>query len=767
MATIQELDAEIEKRERITQIDRLIEQKQSLGGAANVAIGGSLGVPSGGGVSSEQVQPVEERGFLGSVSDFFTGEDRATRATQLLPELQGLFFGEDEAAIAKTTAGLLTATNPQEMAKIIQANHPNIGIQSDEKGNLIGGNNKTGAKAVLNKPGLSPIDFIQGAGLAAAFTPAGRVAGGAVRVGAAAGATSAGIEGLQALVGGEFNIEQVALDAVTAGVLDKAFEVAKATGKKIQDVLREQGINPATILEKVKGGAPVDKFERVGEKFKSPLAQRTQKSVGEELEKARQLDLTPEAQARIQRAEPTTQLTRAQATQDFAASEAEQTLLKLPTPEGKAAREFVEGQQRDLQEAATKFTDKFGGSARLTEARGETAAVTAREKGGQIQESLRQIKEKTRQEVSDLYTLAGETAGKELPLNNPSLVNIADDAIINLPITDATEKTMNTALAKFGLVGDRVEKSSRNKTNVFDGDQKIVITGDVTPLNLANAEQFRQALNKAVSDDRTGAAKGVINELDTQIDNIIKQGAESGRTGAFKAAREAFAKQKETFSAKDVVQNLTDFKKGTKTDFVDPEAVITKIAKGDKAVTNIRKIKQILLENPTPQSKKAWKSIQAETIGDIFSQAINKDTLEISGLRLNSAMKKFKPEALSELLGKKRFAELKRLQQTIGDVTIPPPGTTNPSGTFTKLLAMSERLGNFAGAGQINFGSLAVGVAQKGKELAGRKKTLEGIINTKTQALKKANPKMSKKLLERAAKTLAFLEIRELDKENK
>ena len=43
-------------------------------------------------------------------------------------------------------------------------------------------NNKTGAQVVLNKPGVSRIDILQGLGIAAAFTPAGRLTG-AVKVG--------------------------------------------------------------------------------------------------------------------------------------------------------------------------------------------------------------------------------------------------------------------------------------------------------------------------------------------------------------------------------------------------------------------------------------------------------------------------------------------------------------------------------------------------------------------------------------------------------
>ena len=131
-------------------------------------------------------------------------------------------------------------------------------------------------------------------------------------------------------------------------------------------------------------------------------------------------------------------------------------------------------------------------------------------------------------------------------------------------------------------------------------------------------------------------------------------------------------------------------------------------------------------------------------------------------------MKKYKPEALKELLGKKQFAELKRLQATIGDATIAPPGTTNPSGTFTKILNMTERLGGFVGSGNFNLGAFAAAGLRKGKEISSRKKTLDGIVNTKIKTIKANNPGMSGSSIEKAAKALAFLEMRNLDKkENK
>jgi hypothetical protein len=745
-------------------------------GRENVNNNSNMVLPSSNGVAiqqgAERANSVDEPSFLKNVSNFFSGNDRETDKTRSLPEIGqgGLLFGEDKAKAALITPSLISATNPEEMAQILTSNFDNVGIVRDQQGNVFAANNNTGAKVVLNKPGLSTIDLMQGLGIAALFTPAS-VATGALRVAGGAGITSAGIEAVQAVSGGDFSFQQVAIDTVAAGLLDKAFTVAKATGRKIRDVLKtDVGVDPDVALKGVDPDIVKATDDLIDRAFGT--ADDATPNVGETLREASQPNLTPQALAAIKQAESQgIQLTKAQATGDFASSEAEQTLLKSVSEQGSKARAFADQQQEQLKIAAEKFTEKFGGSSRLTEATGGVAELTARDKGAQIQAALEDVQDLTRQEVSSLYKLAADTTGDTLPLNNQELVNQADEIMNILPVTKEVRETIDTALAKFGLLGDEVAPITRNLNAVIDGSKRIEIVGEITPLTLNNAEAFRQQLNKAVGSDTTGAASSIVRSLDSQVNELIKQGgigqADAVRTQAFVTAREAFISQREKFSAKDVIQDLVGFKKGTNTPIVDPETVIAKIVKGDKAVTNIRKIKQILLESPTEQTKRAWRSIQAETVGDILSQAVNKDTLEISGARLNSAVKKYKPEALRELLGKSQYSELKRLQETIGTATIPPPGTTNPSGTFTKMLAMTERLGNFAGAGQFNFGSLVAEGVSKGKQIAARKATLDGIINTKMQSLKKANPSMSAKSIEQAAKALAFLEIRDLDKEEK
>jgi len=72
-----------------------------------------------------------------------------------------------------TALALMTAFDPNEMGKILQAQFPEkIAIQSTPEGEVIATNRETGGQVSLNKPGISGIDVIQGLGIISAFTPA-------------------------------------------------------------------------------------------------------------------------------------------------------------------------------------------------------------------------------------------------------------------------------------------------------------------------------------------------------------------------------------------------------------------------------------------------------------------------------------------------------------------------------------------------------------------------------------------------------------------
>lgn len=180
-------------------------------------------------------------GYYNQFRTAISGADRETRATRELPELgsqMGLdeFLGRDSfrnladaVGGIKTASALLTTMNPVETVEILQKHAgPDFSVRSDEAGNIILFN--SGKEAILNKPGMTAKDWMQLGGLAAAYSPAGRVATAptiirnAARVGSAAAATQAGLEGLQASEGGRFDPLDIAIAGTSAAGLQATFQ---------------------------------------------------------------------------------------------------------------------------------------------------------------------------------------------------------------------------------------------------------------------------------------------------------------------------------------------------------------------------------------------------------------------------------------------------------------------------------------------------------------------------------------------------------------
>jgi hypothetical protein len=178
----------------------------------------------------------EEPGILESAGDIVTGADRQTSAIEELneitgaPELGGLSeFTSDKPFLEslgslyekglsmpafKSSAGLMTTSDPKEQMQIIKSNYPEATFTPDEKGNVVVG--LPSGNYVLNAPGVSTSDITNFVGQAAAFTPAGRAATIPAAIGKAA-LTQSAIEGAGAATGGEFNPEEVALAGAMGG----------------------------------------------------------------------------------------------------------------------------------------------------------------------------------------------------------------------------------------------------------------------------------------------------------------------------------------------------------------------------------------------------------------------------------------------------------------------------------------------------------------------------------------------------------------------
>lgn len=441
-------------------------------------------------------------------------------------------------------------------------------------------------------------------------------------------------------------------------------------------------------------------------------------------------NLDPIAATRVERAgEQGIPLTTAQSTKDFAQQEAEQTLRSSVSREGEAARQIEKQQQESISGAQEGLERSFG----------EVADKEAR--GGTVQQALRDMQKEGRKSVTELYKQASEVKGTGTQLDNDSLLDVIDENIIDRNVANETIDTVESALAKFGLLDGEVSQAGRFNQVVGTDGKAVRFKGDQTPLTLDNAEELRQKLNQAKSGDQSGAVTQMINKLDSLVDNAVSGLADgSKKSEAFTTARKAAREQKEIFSQKDIVQNIVDMRKGTADNVIQPDRVIDSILKGKNALSNIRKVRSTLMTNPTNKTVDAWKSIQAQGVADIFGQSMNPATGDISGQRLSSAIKKFGGGSVKEgekrlkvLLGD-RYTEFDSLVKSIGDATIPVKGTTNPSGTAYKILNFMTRVGS---VGQ--FGADAVlSLGGKVKDAAKSKRVLKQIQKASPERVQQA-----------------------------
>jgi len=209
-----------------------------------------------------------------------------TAAERDLPELgsSGLLAGEDMAPGAVLAPILLSTTNPGEISQIIRQHYPHIKQQQDEAGNEILYNPKNQVQTIVNAPGISKMDVLQGLGLMAAFTPAGGAAMGAgtttgkVAAGSlAAGATETGLQALQKGAGGEFDVSEIGLSAALGGASELgAAKLGQMQAARQAKRLRTEKEAIGEVSGEIAGAARTEQATGVrffpGQKTKDPFA---------------------------------------------------------------------------------------------------------------------------------------------------------------------------------------------------------------------------------------------------------------------------------------------------------------------------------------------------------------------------------------------------------------------------------------------------------------------------------------------------------------
>lgn len=422
-------------------------------------------------------------------------------------------------------------------------------------------------------------------------------------------------------------------------------------------------------------------------------------------------------------------LSRGQATQDFATQDTEQTLRAQASGEGEAARTFLRDQAEKIQDATTRFREAFGPTDASRTSRGE-----------QVKGALRDLRDQGKAGISALYREAEAMGGSGVPIGTTGISDAAKRVLVEADVPDNVKGVLRQELARYQLIGKDAVTAEDGLTTVKLSDgRKVQFYGDPEPLTLGNAENLRKAISAQYTvDGPRKLSQSVKGAIDDAVEEAVEAAARNGVDGPvgakLKQARQAVVTQKETFAAKDVVQQLIDFKKGTRTDVVLPDNAITEMLAGE--VTNLRKLKAVLLSKPTEQSRAAWRAVQAEGVGRLFEKAYTVNANmgggslgSISGAKLNSEIVRMGMPKLKVLLDEDDLGRLMSLRRAIGNATIPIQGTTNPSGSAFKLMRFLTPLAaRFSGIPLIGPAvDVASGLVKQAKAAADARATLAGM----------------------------------------
>lgn len=420
-------------------------------------------------------------------------------------------------------------------------------------------------------------------------------------------------------------------------------------------------------------------------------------------------------------------LTKGQATKDFETQAAESDLSGTNTAEGRAVREHLNAQTEAIKQAAETFKATLGDT-----------TLNAADRGAALKAGLRDLADQGKAGVTQAYKLVRDLAGElgdnakgltaldPAPIRESVLDILGDDTV-----SDAVRTGLTQIAAKYGIIGEgprHIPETGRSTVMVRDAENNLVkgpnFAGKVEALDLTNAEKFRQRINDLYDRNATRNPQEALKPI---LDDAVAAAAERAAKEGFgdvgkaaTAARDAFKAQKATFEAKDVVDNLIAWKNGTQTDAVLPEKVWSLVfGNGPDALSNIKKLRAILLSKPTETSKAAWEAIKAQSVADLFQKALVVNGAggdgAISGAKLNTAVQKFGPQKLKIILGDEQFNAFMRLKRVIADATIPLPKTTNPSGSGHLL---ARFLGNTA-KGALGAARLVPGVGPAVDAVAG------------------------------------------------
>ncbi len=350
------------------------------------------------------------------------------------------------------------------------------------------------------------------------------------------------------------------------------------------------------------------------------------------------------------------ELTKGQATRDFAQQRFEQEAAKNPEL-GAPIRERMEQQNKAVRQSFDAWIDETGAQAPDSRATGIAVDKAVRAKAARDKVEIRTAYKEAEK--------AGETAQ---PVSTQSIVDALNESVS----AESTAPVLGAAKKELIRLGGAEE-----------GPNGQLIAKDMT---LGSTEQLRKFVNKTTGSDATNI------KFAGDLKRAIDASTEGAGGELYQKARGLRARYADQYENHAVISDLLNNKRGTADRRVALEDVADRVLYRG-SLDDMRFARKVL-QTGGEDGMQAWREIQGSALRDIRDAAtknVARDSAGnevISASGLDKAIKRLDSEGkLDFLYGKKGAEQLRAVNDLAKVMFTAPPGAVNTSNTASVLLA--------------------------------------------------------------------------------
>lgn len=354
-------------------------------------------------------------------------------------------------------------------------------------------------------------------------------------------------------------------------------------------------------------------------------------------------------------------LTKGQATRDFAQQQFERETAKIPDAGDPIRQRYIE-QNKALTQNLDAFYDATGAE-----------SVNLRETGLKVDKAIRNRAARDKSEIRKAYQMADRAGETSQPVDMSPLAQYLNE-----------NRAGRTSAPILNTIANELEVQGVGSGALADGTISI---GDMT---LKQAEGVRKAINKFAKDTDPNDVR-VAQELKSIIDDQTKDAGGE----LYQKARSLRSRYAQNYENISVIKQIISNKRGSSDRQIALEDVFSKsILSG--SLDDVRQVRRIL-QTEGEQGQQAWRDLQGATIDYIKEQATRgtapdqSGNIPVSAAGIDRAIRNLeKGGKLDFVFGKSGADRLRLLNDVAKDILTSPAGSVNTSNTASALMMLTD-----------------------------------------------------------------------------